>query len=109
MKLPNRRSTHQHTAACGQQPRRTSPVVASLRALVAAGLVAVVLPTTAPVAHGEEGDGDQTEEQAEPAAPGYGGFSSASWATPVRVEVYEPSIPIPMFSRAIPEYSDISV
>ncbi|MFS3128007.1 choice-of-anchor P family protein [Nocardioides sp. Bht2] len=30
-----------------------------------------------------------------PAAPTFGGYSSTAWATPVHVEVFEPSLPIP--------------
>jgi len=71
------------------------PIVPSVRAVAAAALVAAILPTSAPAAHSEEGEAEQTEEQTEATTPGYGGFSTTAWATPVRIEIYEPSIPIP--------------
>lgn len=58
------------------------------RLLAAAGLVASMLPigaTTAP---------------AQAAAVPFGGFTAESWSTPIRVEVYEPSIPIPATPQA---------
>lgn len=53
-----------------------------LRAVAALTIAGVVLPTAAPAAHADPG-------------PAYGGYSSSAWSTPVRVEVYEPTIPLP--------------
>jgi hypothetical protein len=76
--------------------RRTKlPILPLLRGVAAAAVVAALLPTSAPAAHSEDGQSDQSEKAVAPAPAGYGGFSTAGWATPVRVEVYEPSIPIP--------------
>lgn len=56
------------------------------RALAAGGLLGVALPLgLAPTA----------AVPAAAAAADYGGFGSSAWATPIRVEVYEPSIPVP--------------
>ncbi|KAA1416408.1 hypothetical protein F0U44_19020 [Nocardioides humilatus] len=68
--------------------RVRSAVVPLARAAVAAGLVALVLPPTAPAAHADE------------SAPAYGGFSSVASAAPIHVEIYEPSIPIPATPQA---------
>ncbi|CAM3456524.1 choice-of-anchor P family protein [Nocardioides dubius] len=35
------------------------------------------------------------DDEQEPAAPTFGGYSSNAWATPVHLEIYEPSLPIP--------------
>lgn len=78
--------------------RTKLPVLALLRGVAAAAVVAAVLPTSAPAAHSEDGESDRSERSQETVADapaGYGGFSTAAWATPVRVEMYEPSIPIP--------------
>src|SRR3546814_7450835 len=54
-----------------------------LVAVAASGLVAAVLPLAAQApAHAEE-------------SAAYGGFSASADATPVRVEIFEPAIPIP--------------
>ncbi|NYG58437.1 hypothetical protein BJ980_001360 [Nocardioides daedukensis] len=54
-----------------------------LIAVAASGLVAAVLPLAAQApAHAEE-------------SAAYGGFSASADATPVRVEIFEPAIPIP--------------
>lgn len=75
--------------------RRTKlPVLPLLRGVAAAGVVAALLPTSAPAAHSEDGGTDHSQETVAAAPAGYGGFSTAAWATPVRVEMYEPSIPI---------------
>lgn len=56
------------------------------RAVVAGGLVAAVLPLGAGAAPAGAADDD---------GPAYSGYASLATATPVLVEVYEPSIPIP--------------
>jgi hypothetical protein len=60
----------------------------SIRLFFVVGVVASTIPlaTAAPA----EGD----------AAPVYGGFATTAWAAPVRVEVYEPSIPMPANPQA---------
>lgn len=68
---------------------RVRAAVPLARAAVAAGVVAVVLPTHAPVAHADE-----------TTPVGYGGFSSVATAAPVHVEIFEPSIPIPSSPQA---------
>ncbi|THI93496.1 hypothetical protein E7Z54_20915, partial [Nocardioides sp.] len=54
------------------------------KVLVAAGVVATMVP----VAGG-------SAEAAPRRAAEYGGFAASAWAAPLRIEVYEPSIPIP--------------
>lgn len=60
------------------------PVLGIIRAGLAGGLVAAALPLAAAPAMPSVS-----------AAAEYGGFASSGWATPIRIEVYEPSIPIP--------------
>ena len=52
----------------------------------AAALAGVVLPVSASAPAAGEGD---------PAEPAFSGYSSSAWAAPVKIEVYEPTIPIP--------------
>ncbi|AIY16839.1 choice-of-anchor P family protein [Pimelobacter simplex] len=55
------------------------------RLLIAGGIVASMVPmATGPAA-----------APAAAAAPAYGGFSTTAWSAPIRIEVYEPSLPIP--------------
>jgi len=49
------------------------------------GMIGAGLPTAGPVA----------ASSPEAAEPGFSGYSSSAWAAPVRVEVYDPAIPIP--------------
>lgn len=57
------------------------------RLLVVGGIVASALPLAGPPGQ---------SAQAADSAPSYGGFTAAAWSTPVRIEVFEPSLPIPV-------------
>ena len=57
------------------------------RVLVATGLVASVLTMVGPSASPAAGTAK--------AAADYGGFSGEAWSTPLRIEFYEPGIPVP--------------
>lgn len=62
------------------------------RLLVTGGILASTLPLTgAPLA-------TQPAQAAEGAGgePSYGGFTAQAWSSPVRIEVFEPSLPIPV-------------
>jgi len=52
----------------------------------AAALAGAVLPVSA---------GAPAAGQGDPAKPAFSGYSSSAWAAPVKIEVYEPTIPIP--------------
>ncbi|NHA00202.1 hypothetical protein G5V59_08880 [Nocardioides sp. W3-2-3] len=57
------------------------------RLLVVGGVVASALPLVGPPGQ---------SAQAADSAPAYGGFTAAASSTPVRIEVFEPSLPIPV-------------
>jgi hypothetical protein len=57
-------------------------------AVLAAGLVGTVTPAV------------PAQAQVVPAKPSFGGFSASSTATPLKLEVYEPTIPIPASPQA---------
>lgn len=61
----------------------------SAAGLGAAMLVALALPWAAAAEEPASG-GEETAS-----APAFGGYSSNAWATPVHLEVFEPSLPIP--------------
>ncbi|MDQ4053737.1 MAG: hypothetical protein M3237_13680 [Actinomycetota bacterium] len=65
----------------------------------ATGLVAAVLPFGSALADDPTESPDPSEEPSETTAPEptreFGGYSSAAWAAPVKLEIYEPMIPIP--------------
>lgn len=56
------------------------------RLLLTGGVLASMMPIAAGTADPAHAAGD----------PSYGGFTAAAWASPVRIEVFEPSIPIPV-------------
>lgn len=59
------------------------------RLILTGGILASTLPLTgAPI-------GVQPAQAAE-GEPAYGGFTAQSWSSPVRIEVFEPSLPIPV-------------
>lgn len=59
------------------------------RLLVTGGILASTLPLTgAPLA--------APPAQAADGEPAYGGYTAAAWSSPVRIEVFEPSLPIPV-------------
>src|SRR5690349_17910876 len=60
------------------------------RLLITGGILASTLPLTG--APGLTGQAAQTED----GAPAYGGFTTTAWSTPILIEVYEPSLPIPL-------------
>ncbi|KRC54821.1 MULTISPECIES: choice-of-anchor P family protein [unclassified Nocardioides] len=60
------------------------------RLLITGGILASTLPLTG--APGLTGQAAQAED----GAPAYGGFTTTAWSTPIRIEVYEPSLPIPV-------------
>lgn len=62
------------------------------RALVATAVVAAVLPLGAQPAHAAPAASVVSAAAAEPV---YSGFTTTAFSSPVRVELYEPSIPIP--------------
>lgn len=70
------------------QPRRRA------RLLVLGGLLASAVPISGapgplstPAAHAADGGA---------AATSYGGFTASAWSSPVRIEVFEPSVPVPV-------------
>ncbi|HYF71269.1 MAG TPA: hypothetical protein VD864_00535 [Nocardioides sp.] len=58
----------------------------TLISLSAAALVGAALPMSA---------GAPAVGRAEPEKPAFSGYSSTAWAAPVKIEIYEPTIPIP--------------
>jgi hypothetical protein len=60
-----------------------NPVRSWVLASLAAGVVGTALPV--PLAHAE---------------PAFGGYSTEATATPIKVEVYEPTIPVPASPQA---------
>ncbi|MFD1246963.1 choice-of-anchor P family protein [Nocardioides ginsengisoli] len=56
------------------------------RLLLAGGIAASMVPMAA---------GPGASPAAAAPKPAYGGFSSSAWSAPIRVEIYEPSLPIP--------------
>ncbi|NYI46459.1 hypothetical protein BJ993_003539 [Nocardioides aromaticivorans] len=59
------------------------------RLLITGGILASTLPLTgAPLA--------AQPAQAADGEPSYGGFTAQAWSSPVRIEVFEPSLPIPV-------------
>ncbi|HWJ07824.1 MAG TPA: hypothetical protein VNS46_00515, partial [Nocardioides sp.] len=59
------------------------------RLLITGGILASTMPLTgAPLA-------GQPAQAAEGGAA-YGGFTAQAWSSPIRIEVYEPSLPIPV-------------
>lgn len=60
----------------------------TLISLSAAAIVGTVLPISGGPAVAGEGDDA-------PGKPAFSGYSSTAWAAPVKVELYEPTIPIP--------------
>lgn len=61
----------------------------TLISLSAAALVGTVLPISGGPAVAGEDKGDGA------AKPAFSGYSSTAWAAPVKIEIYEPTIPIP--------------
>ncbi|HWJ07748.1 MAG TPA: choice-of-anchor P family protein [Nocardioides sp.] len=62
------------------------------RLLITGGILASTMPLTgAPLA----GLPAQAAEGSD-AAAAYGGFQASAWSSPIRIEVYEPSLPIPV-------------
>ncbi len=78
---PHRRTPRALRGRAAKDGGRTRQV----RAWAAAGLVGVLLPW---------GVGSAAAEEEAPATLTFG-YSSTAWATPVHLEVYEPSLPIP--------------
>ncbi len=60
----------------------------ALLAVLAAGLVGAALPAA------------PAQASVVPAKPGFGGFSASSTATPLKLEIYEPTIPVPASPQA---------
>ena len=66
---------------------RRSRMRRTLVPLAAAAIAGAMLPvSTGGAAHAEDGGGTD---------PAFSGFSASAWSTPVRLEIYEPTIPIP--------------
>ncbi|GAA4808815.1 hypothetical protein ACFQ0K_03150 [Nocardioides caeni] len=62
------------------------------RLLLTGGLLATLMPMTSPL----NGATTATAASAEGGEPAYGGFTVSSLSTPVRIEIFEPSLPIPV-------------
>lgn len=60
------------------------------RLIVTGGILASTLPLT-----GAPGLTGQAAQAAD-GAPSYGGYTASAWSSPVRIEVFEPSLPIPV-------------
>ncbi|NPC97372.1 choice-of-anchor P family protein [Nocardioides sp. zg-DK7169] len=94
------------------RPNRRSRRARLAAPLLAAGLLAAGLPLGAPATASEEGaptEGAPSESDGEGADPGssggtepgsgadgaFSGYNMSGWAAPIRLEVYEPVLPIP--------------
>ncbi len=75
------------TCAAGHPTRRSAGRGDRARMLVAGGLLASMMPLTTGAASPAAGVATAAE---------YGGFTATSWSSPVRIEVFEPSLPIPV-------------
>ncbi|MFC7502610.1 choice-of-anchor P family protein [Nocardioides sp. GCM10030258] len=75
------------TCAAGHPARRDAGRGDRARLLVAGGLLASMMPLTTGAASPAAGAATAVE---------YGGFTATSWSSPVRIEVFEPSLPIPV-------------
>ncbi|WP_435768896.1 hypothetical protein [Nocardioides sp. SYSU DS0651] len=71
-------------------PLRRVRLAYRTKVLLAAGVVASMVPVAGGPAGAVPAEGAPAR-----AAAAYGGYTATAWATPIRVEVYEPSLPIP--------------
>lgn len=72
-----------HTCGSGHHTRRNDRV----RLLVAGGVLASMMPLTTGAASPAAGAVQAAE---------YGGYTAKAWSSPVRIEVFEPALPIPV-------------
>lgn len=78
--------THSCTQSC---PGGRAASRRRARLLLTGGLLATLMPMTSPL------NGATTATAAE-GEPAYGGFTAAALSTPIRIEMFEPSLPIPV-------------
>lgn len=79
----SRQHSNQHSAR--ECPRARA--VPRARLLVAGGVLASMMPLTA---------GQSAPAVADDGAPAYGGYTATAVSSPIRIQVFEPSIPIPV-------------
>lgn len=79
--------SRQHSSSCSRACPDPRVPRSRARLFVAGGVLASMMPLTA---------GQAAPARAEDGAPAYGGFTATASSSPIRIEVFEPSIPIPV-------------